>query len=126
VHALDEQTVRDHYELFGVLYAFSARKALGNADPALVHHLTRIERAFRAEPDPLRAGDIVLTFHASVIDAAHSNRVKVLFGAMSTVIPGDFFAHVPKAIDVERKMIPVILARFATVIPTRPQRSTSA
>jgi DNA-binding GntR family transcriptional regulator len=109
VNALDERTVRDHYELFGLLYAFSAEKALERADPELIERLTKIERQFRDEPDPVRAGAIVLTFHAAVIDAAHSNRIKVLFRAMSTVVPGDFFEHVPKAVDIERKSIPNIL-----------------
>jgi len=109
VNALDEQAVRDHYELFGLLYAFSAEKALARSGPDLIDRLAKIEREFRDEPDPVKAGRIVLVFHAAVIDAAHSNRIKVLFRAMSTVVPGDIFEHVPKTIDVERKAIPAIL-----------------
>jgi DNA-binding GntR family transcriptional regulator len=109
VNALDEQSVRDHYELFGLLYAYSAEKALARSGPELIERLAKIERQFREERDPVKAGRIVLTFHAAVIDAAHSARIKVLFRAMSTVVPGDIFEHVPKTIDVERKALPGIL-----------------
>lgn len=109
VNALDEEAVRDHYELFGVLYAFAAEKALVRADPTLVDRLTEIQREFDAELDLAKAGAIVLQFHAAVVDAAQSNRLKVLFRAMSTLVPGDFFEHVPDAIHIERASLPSIV-----------------
>lgn len=109
VNRLDEQTVRDHYELFGLLYAFSVKKSVARSTPELVARLSAIETELHSEPNPLRAGEIALSFHAAIIDAARSHRIKVLFRAMSTVIPGNFFEHVPKAIDLERKSVPAIL-----------------
>ena len=110
VNALDEQAVRDHYALFGMLYAFAVVKALERADDTLVDRLVEIETRFYAETDPVEAGAIVLTFHATMIDAAQSNRIKSLFRAISTVIPSGFFAYVPRAVDVEREILPNIVA----------------
>ena len=110
VNALDEQAVRDHYALFGMLYAFAVQKALERADDTLVDRLAEIETRFDAETDPVEAGAIVLTFHATMIDAAQSNRIKSLFRAISTVIPSGFFAYVPRAVDVEREILPNIVA----------------
>ena len=110
VNALDEQAVRDHYALFGMLYAFAVEKALERADETLVDRLVEIETRFYAETDPVEAGAIVLTFHATMIDAAQSNRIKSLFRAISTVIPSGFFAYVPRAVDVEREILPNIVA----------------
>ena len=109
VTGLDERTVRDHYELFGLVYGYTVRQALARSGPELVEQLTKIEREFRDESDTIKAGATVVRFHATMIDAAKSNRIKVVLRAMSTVVPGDFFAHVPNAVPVERKFVPVIL-----------------
>jgi DNA-binding GntR family transcriptional regulator len=109
VNVLDEQAVRDHYDLFGLLYAFSVQRAMIRSGPELGQALGAIATRFRKELDTIQAGHIVLRFHATVVEAAHSPRTKVLFRAMSTVVPGDFFEHVPNAVDLERKSIPLIL-----------------
>jgi DNA-binding GntR family transcriptional regulator len=86
------------------------QKALERADDTLVDRLAEIESRFQVESDPVEAGAIVLTFHATMIDAAQSNRIKALFRAISTVIPSGFFAYVPRAVDVEREILPTIVS----------------
>jgi DNA-binding GntR family transcriptional regulator len=126
VNALDEQTVRDHYELFGVLYGFAAEKAAARSGPELVRRLTELERELKAVDDPLTAGAIVFAFHREVIDAARSDRLGVLFRAMSTIVPGEFLVHVPKALQVERKMLPQIRRGITTGRPRPPAMSYTA
>jgi DNA-binding GntR family transcriptional regulator len=109
VNALDEQMIRDHYELFGLVYGFAVKLAIERAGADLIDRLSTIEADFRAETDPVKAGAIVLKFHIAVVDAAKSNRIKVVLRAMSTVVPGDFFEEVPASVDVERKSVPAIL-----------------
>ncbi len=109
VNALDERTVRDHFELFGLVYGYTVKQALARSGTEMVEQLAKIEREFRDEPDSLRAGAIVLRFHATMIDAAQSNRIKIVLRAMSTIVPSDFFAHVPVAVAVERKAVPLVL-----------------
>jgi DNA-binding GntR family transcriptional regulator len=109
VNPLDERTVRDNFALFGLIYGFAVEQALARTGRELVARLTQIEASLRAEADPEKAARIMLDFHTAVIDAAQSTRVKVILRAMSTVVPGDFFAQVPASIEVERKALPAIL-----------------
>jgi DNA-binding GntR family transcriptional regulator len=110
VNVLDERAVRDHYELFGIVYGYTIRQALARSGPQLVEELAPLERAIRSADDPLVAGELLLQFHATMIDAAQSNRIKIVLRTMSTIVPGDdYFRLVPGAVDVERRALPAIM-----------------
>ena len=47
VNALDEDAVRDHYELFGLIYGFTVKRALGKSGQELVQVLAAIEKQLR-------------------------------------------------------------------------------
>lgn len=103
VSALDEQAVRDTYELFGLVYGFAVRRAIGRGEPDLVDHLRDLAQRLNAADGADEIGRLTLAFHAVVVDAAASPRVRVLLRAMSGLVPGNFFALVPGAIDIEKK-----------------------
>jgi len=103
INALDEDAVRDHYELFGMTYGFAAKRATERSGPELAERLGQIEKAMRATDDPTEYQRLTLEFHAAVVTAARSPRLKVLLRGMSGMIPGNFFELVPGAIDVERR-----------------------
>ncbi|MGH8986554.1 MAG: GntR family transcriptional regulator [Acidimicrobiia bacterium] len=103
VSALDEQAVRDTYELFGLVYGFAVRRAIGRGEPDLVDRLREISRRLSATDDPGEVGRLTLAFHGVVVDSAASPRVRVLLRAMSGLVPGNFFELVPGAIDIEKK-----------------------
>jgi DNA-binding GntR family transcriptional regulator len=110
VNALDERAVRDHYELFGLIYGYTVRQALSRSGPELVERLAALERAVRATEDPLEVGALALRFHAAMIDGARSIRIKTVLRAMSTIVPGDdFFRLVPGAVAIERRSLPPIM-----------------
>ncbi len=103
VSALDEQAVRDTYELFGLVYGFAVRRAIGRGEPGLVDRLREISRRLSATDDPGEVGRLTLAFLGVVVDSAASPRVRVLLRAMSGLVPGNFFELVPGAIDIEKK-----------------------
>lgn len=109
INALDEQSVHDHYELFGLLYGFAARRALARATPGLSARLADIQSEFAAagEPDELRR--LSIAFNGAIVDAAASPRINVPIRAMSALVPGSFFASVPGAIEVERRGLAAIV-----------------
>ncbi len=109
VNALDARSVRDHYELFGLVYGFAARKAIDRAGPELAEHLGDVMAACEATDDPVEFGRHASAFQATVVNAAESPKVKVLLRAMSALVPGEFFALVPDAVGVWRR-------RFAAVL----------
>jgi DNA-binding GntR family transcriptional regulator len=108
VNDFDEQAVRDHYALFGLVYGFAARRALARDDGSLAGTLDAILGELGAKDDPTKAGHVALAFHDAVIAAARSPRIQTIMGAMSGLIPGNFFAMVPGSIPVERKGLTAI------------------
>lgn len=109
VNALDARSVRDHYELFGLVYGFAARKAIERSDRELVDRLSAQVQACDATDDPVEFGRSASAFQAGLVDAAQSPRVKVLLRAMSALVPGEFFALVPDAMGVWRRGFTAVL-----------------
>jgi DNA-binding GntR family transcriptional regulator len=109
VNALDEDAVRDHYDLFGLIYGFALKRALGQSGRHFVEQLAALEERLRGATDPSEAGVLILTFFSTVVDAAQSPRVKVILRSMSSLVPGDFFVEVPSAVDLERRSLAAIV-----------------
>jgi DNA-binding GntR family transcriptional regulator len=109
VNALDARSVRDNYELFGLVYGFAGRLAISRAGPELVGRLAELLAACDATGDPVEFGTYASAFQATVVDAAQSPKVKVLLRAMSALVPGDFFALVPDAMTVWRRGFGAVL-----------------
>jgi DNA-binding GntR family transcriptional regulator len=108
VNDFDEQAVRDHYALFGLVYGFAGRRALARDDGTLAGTLDGILAGLGEKDDPTKAGHVALAFHDAVITAARSPRIQTIMGAMSGLIPGNFFAMVPGSIPVERQGLTAI------------------
>ena len=112
VNALDARSVRDHYELFGLVYGFAARLAITRSGADLVGRLGELVAACDATDDAVAFGRYAAAFQATVVDAARSPKVKVLLRAMSPLVPGDFFALVPDAMPVGRRGFSAVLRAF--------------
>ncbi|HWD55654.1 MAG TPA: GntR family transcriptional regulator [Acidimicrobiales bacterium] len=109
VNAFDEHVIRDHYELFGLVYGLAARRAGQRSSPEIVAHLTDLSKQIGETDDLVRIGELALAFHSAVVGAAHSPRITVVLRAMSALVPGPFFALVPRAVDSERKGVRAIV-----------------
>ena len=109
VNDFDEQAVRDHYSLFGLVYGFAARRALArDEEGALAAQLDDVLDRLGPADDPADAASVALAFHDAVIDAARSPRIRTIMGGMSGLIPGNFFAVVAGSIPVEREGLTAI------------------
>lgn len=108
INRLSEEAVRDTYELFGLVYAFAARRALTRSDGDLVSRLTEVERDIADCGDLVELGRLVTAFHAAIVEAARSPRVQVVLRSMSALVPGDFFVLVPDAVVIEKKGIAAV------------------
>jgi DNA-binding GntR family transcriptional regulator len=103
VNALDEQAARDTYELFGLVYGLAVRRAIARGNANLAERVESIARQLTQTDDPDEMSRLTISFHAAIVDAAASPRIKAVLRAMSGLIPGNFFALVPGAIEVERE-----------------------
>ena len=95
VNSLDEESVRDHYELLGLFYGFGVRRAVERRGPSLAEPLEAIQKKIAKVKDAGRLYQLALDFHRTVIDAAHSPRLRTLLRQMTDVVPGNFFELVP-------------------------------
>jgi DNA-binding GntR family transcriptional regulator len=102
VASLDEQAVRDHYELYGLIYGFAAKKALARSGDVVGEKLRQLAQDFAKAEETREAQRIALAFHATVVKAACSPRIDVAVRALSALVPGDFYELVPNAMSRQR------------------------
>ncbi|MFD0690701.1 GntR family transcriptional regulator [Actinomadura fibrosa] len=103
VNALDEASVHDHYELYGLFYGFAVRRAVERQGAELGARLAPIQREIAKAEDPEELQELTLKFHRLVVDAAQSPRLKSMLKQMTGIVPGNFFELVPGAQAVERR-----------------------
>jgi DNA-binding GntR family transcriptional regulator len=103
INALDEQAVHDHYELFGLIYGFAAKRALTRGAADLPQHLAELQTAFASATTPDELYRLSIAFNAAVVKAAASPRINVALRAMSALVPGNFFEVVPDVVEVEKR-----------------------
>jgi DNA-binding GntR family transcriptional regulator len=113
VSVLDEQGVRDHYDLHGIAYGLALRRAIARAGPKLDASLPHIVASLRSTTEPGPFLDLVNAFDDTVLSAARSPRIEVALRALSPLVPGNFFQLVPAAMQVQRTGITTVAAAIA-------------
>jgi DNA-binding GntR family transcriptional regulator len=109
IGALDESVVRDHYELYGHVYSFAARRAAQRHSPELLAKLVDLQKDIASTDDAREAWRLNLAFHGTLVDMARSPRLQSVLRAMAGIVPGNFFALVPGSIEVEKRGTAAIL-----------------
>jgi DNA-binding GntR family transcriptional regulator len=110
VNPIDESAVRDHYELFGLIYGFAARRATERQGEALGKLLPRIQKQIAAAGDnPEEMFSAAIAFHRAVVTAAGSHRIRSVLRQMPGIVPGNFFELVPGSAKVGKRGTAVIV-----------------
>lgn len=109
INPLDEDTIRDHYELFALIYGLAIRRAIARNDPEVIARLAALARQVAATEDPSEVGRGAIAFHSTAVEAARSPRIRVVLRAMSAMLPGPFFELVPAAIPLEQRGLAAIV-----------------
>jgi DNA-binding GntR family transcriptional regulator len=112
INALDKRAVQDHYELYGLIYGFAAQRAMVRGEDDLADTLADLQSRFARANRPDEQQQLSIAFHGTVVRAAASPRINVALRAMSSLVPGDFFALVPAAVDVEKRGLAAIVRAF--------------
>ena len=108
INAFDEETIRDHYDLIGLIYGLAVRRAIGRKDPELVVRLGEISTEASAVEDPIAMERLAIAFHSTVTEFARSPRIRVVLRATSALVPGPFFVLVPGGIAPEKRAMAAI------------------
>ncbi|GAB2862238.1 GntR family transcriptional regulator [Actinocorallia aurea] len=122
VNGLDEPSVRDHYELYGMFYGFGVRRAVERRGPSLGEALKPIQDKIMAAKDPGTLHRLTMDFHRTVIDAANSPRLRTMLRQMTDIVPGNFFELIPGADTVEREGTAAILTAIERNYPEIAER----
>lgn len=103
ITAFDEEALRDHYALYGLVYSHAGRRALEHGPDTLPARLRELCQALHETSAGEDLGRCIVAFNAAVVDAAGSSRVKVVLRSMTGLVPGDFFTKVSGAAEVARR-----------------------
>lgn len=95
VNRLDEQSVWDHYELYGMFYGFGVRRAVERDGPQLATRIDPIQKKIAKAKGPAKLYESTMAFHRAIIDAAQSPRLRAILRQMTDLVPGNFFELVP-------------------------------
>lgn len=110
VNGLDENSVRDHYELLGMLYGLAARRVAERGSPAEVAVLAELHKAVQAAKEPAEFLDRNAALLRRMVSMARSRRITAMLRVMATnVVPGNFFAEVPGAIRLQKRGLRAVL-----------------
>jgi DNA-binding GntR family transcriptional regulator len=110
VNGLDEYSVRDHYELLGLLYGLAARRATERGTPEGIVTLTNIHKELQAETDPDAFSRLNAAFIRQLILMSRSRRINAVSRVIATaIVPGNFFAEIPGVIRAHKRGLRLIL-----------------
>jgi DNA-binding GntR family transcriptional regulator len=102
VHGLDEDTLRDHYELLGLVYGLAAERVVERGTPDGFARLRAAQEELAAAGDPEEVHERNDRFLRTLLQLARSPRLGSVMRNMSTVVPGNFFALVPGSGPVQQ------------------------
>jgi DNA-binding GntR family transcriptional regulator len=119
VHGLDADSLRDHYELLGLVYGLAARRATERATDDGLDQLVEAQRRLAAAGSPDELHETNDVFLRTLLALAHSPRLGSVMRNMSTVVPGNFFELVPGSGQVQqagsKRIVVAIVAHDAVV-----------
>jgi DNA-binding GntR family transcriptional regulator len=117
VHGLDEDSLRDHYELLGLVYGLAARRATERATDDGLARFADAQGRLAAAKTPEEVHDSNDAFLRALLTLARSPRLGSVMRNMSTVVPGNFFELVPGSGKVQqagsKRIVTAIVARDA-------------
>jgi DNA-binding GntR family transcriptional regulator len=108
VHGLDEDAVRDHYEVFGLIYGLTARRATERGSAERVTELMEAQRVTKRAEDADSFFQANNDFLRQLFAMANSQRLASLSRLLRNIVPGNFFEAVPGAMANQKRGVSAI------------------
>jgi DNA-binding GntR family transcriptional regulator len=108
VHGLDEDAVRDHYEVFGLIYGLTARRATERGSAERVTELMEAQRVVKRAEDADSFFQANNDFLRQLFAMANSQRLASLSRLLRNIVPGNFFEAVPGAMANQKRGVSAI------------------
>ena len=108
---LDAASVRDNFELFGSIWSLLVRRAVERGDSTVDLDLaSKLVKEARSPEEMVLAN---IRFVQSLRVLAAAPRLDAAYRNASRIVPGDFFAVVPNAVETQKTYVPKIGAAIA-------------
>jgi DNA-binding GntR family transcriptional regulator len=103
VHGLDEAAVRDHYDVFGLIFGLTARRATERASDEAIADLVTAHRKLKQATDPDAFSLANNDYLRQLFAMAASPRLASLSRLLRNIVPGNFFEAVPGAMANQKR-----------------------
>ena len=117
VNGFDRNGIADHYEMVGLLYGLTARRVTERADDEALERMSSLQKSMQRVDDPDEFSHLNEQLIRAMFVAAGSPRLGAVSRVMTPVVPGNFFAAVPGAINDQKRgvarVVKALVARDA-------------
>lgn len=103
VHGVDEDWVRDHYDLLGALYALAVQRASERGTDDELKGLTHLQHELATEQDIAKFEAVNQRLIRTIVVIARSPRLEAALRGVANIIPGNFFDQVPGTLEPQRR-----------------------
>lgn len=110
LNPIGEEDTRDHYGLFGVLYAFALERAASRADEEGLARLVACASDAGRAKDPDALQDATAEFWRLAVLEGGSPRLRAVSRSLTSLVPGNFFDEIPGAAAVQRSAMKKLAA----------------
>ncbi len=103
VHGLDEAAVHDHYDVFGLIFGLTARRATERASDEAIADLVTAHRKLKQASDSETFRVANNDYLRQLFAMAASPRLASLSRLLRNIVPGNFFEAVPGAMAHQKR-----------------------
>src|SRR3954452_21626919 len=103
VHGLDEDAVRDHYDVFGLIFGLTAQRATVRAGDDAIADLAAAHRKLKQATDAETFRVANNEYLRQLFAMAASPRLASLSRLLRNIVPGNFFEAVPGAMAHQKR-----------------------
>jgi DNA-binding GntR family transcriptional regulator len=103
VNRLDGDTIEDHFELFGLIYGFAARRTAERASPEEVEELGQLQESIEGARQSEKMLAAVARFRNELVRVGGSPRLNGLMLSLAAIVPGNFFKEIPGSMPIARE-----------------------
>src|SRR3954451_17821725 len=109
VNRLTPRVVRDHFELYGLVFGLVTRLATERGSDAGITALNDAERAVSAASDPDELLRLMGEYNAQLSALADSPRLTAVLRGLHGLVPGNLFARVPATVPIAKQGVSAIV-----------------
>ena len=128
VRGIDANYVRDHYELYGLIFGLMAARVAERADDdgraRVVEAAQHVAASDVTEPSAFNEAN--RGFLRALEEVAAAPRLTSIARVMTSLVPGNFFRTVPGAIEVQRDGIAKVAAAIGARDPDAARKEFRA